>query len=413
MTPISQDFAPPFKLIAPFFILGALFYILASFSVFMFTMNDLSMANLGVISFVHLFLLGFIMMTIFGAMAQLVPVVLEVGHFAVELFYVIWPLLLIGTLLMVIGFLISPALLPYGGMVVFISMLVFVSEIFLTILKVKKLSLVMSSVLIANIFLFLGIIFGLLMALSYAGTLHLNIDSLLQAHVYLVIGGYISTTIMGLSLVLVPMFTLSHGFSTRPLSISLSMMSFGVVFVVIGSLFSFEWFAYLGYGFSVFSFVIYFYLINHIYQTRPRRENDVYTISLIFAYISMLFALFLGTLYLFTHIEKYIMAGGWLLFFGFFGFLITGHIYKIIPFLVWFEKFSPLVGKQKVPMLADMVPKNSSKAQFVFSSIGVSIVTVAILFQSDIYLHAGASFLLVGAFAFLRSMFYMIKFKAV
>jgi len=80
---------------------------------------------------------------------------------------------------------------------------------------------------------------------------------------------------------------------------------------------------------------------------------------------------------------------------------------------VWFERFSPLVGKQKVPMLADMVPKNSSQAQFVFSSIGVVIVTLAILFQSNIYINAGASFLVVGAFAFLRSMFYMINFKAV
>ncbi len=413
MTPISQDFAPPFKLIAPFFIIGAFFYVIASFSVFLFHSDDLSVANLGVLSFVHLFLLGFIMMTIFGAMAQLVPVVLEVGHFAVELFYVIWPLLLIGTLLMVGGFLFSPALLPYGGMIVFISLLVFVGEIFMTILKVKQLTLVMSSVLIANIFLFFGIIFGLLMALSYAGTLHLNIDSLLQAHVYLVLGGYICVTIMGLSLVLVPMFTLSHDFSTKPLLIALTMMSIGVVLVVISSLFAVEWLAYLGYGFSFFSLVIYFYLINHIYQIRPRRENDVYAISLIFAYISMLIALVLEVVYLFTDVEKYLMAGGWLLFFGFFGFLITGHIYKIIPFLVWFERFSPLVGKQKVPMLADMVPPNSSQAQFVFSSLGVSVVTLAILFQSDMYIYAGASFLVIGAFAFLRSMLYMIKFKAV
>ena len=413
MTPISQDFAPPFKLIAPFFIIGAFFYVIASFSVFMFHSDDLSVANLGVLSFVHLFLLGFIMMTIFGAMAQLVPVVLEVGHFAVELFYVIWPLLLIGTLLMVGGFLFLPALLPYGGMIVFISLLIFVGEIFMTILKVKKLTLVMSSVLIANIFLFFGIIFGLLMALSYAGTLHLNIDSLLQAHVYLVLGGYICTTIMGLSLVLVPMFTLSHDFSTKPLLIALTIMSISVVFVVFASLFSVEWLAYIGYGLSFFSLVVYFYLINHIYQIRPRRENDVYAISLIFAYISMLVALGLEVLYLFTNTEKYLMAGGWLLFFGFFGFLITGHIYKIIPFLVWFERFSPLVGKQKVPMLADMVPPKSSQAQLIFSSLGVSIVTVAILFQSDIYIYAGASFLVVGAFAFLRSMLYMIKFKVV
>jgi len=267
MTPISQDFAPPFKLIAPFFIIGAFFYVIASFAVFNFTTVHLTASNPEVIAFVHLFLLGFIMMTIFGAMAQLVPVVLEVGHFAVELFYAIWPLLLIGTLLMIFGFLFSPALLPYGGMIVLISMLIFVGEIFLTIFKVKKLTLVMSSVLIANIFLFFGIIFGLLMALSYAGTLSLDITSLLHIHVYLVIGGYITITIMGLSLVLIPMFTLSHSFSTKPLEVSIFMMSAGVLFVVFASLFSLELLEYFGYGLSFLSLPIYFYLINHIYQT--------------------------------------------------------------------------------------------------------------------------------------------------
>ena len=98
-------------------------------------------------------------------------------------------------------------------------------------------------------------------------------------------------------------------------------------------------------------------------------------------------------------------------FYGFFAFLITGHIYKIVPFLVWFERFSPLVGKQKVPMLADMVPYRSSQAQFVFSSVGVILVTVAIIIQSDKLMSAGASFLVVGAFAFLRSLLYMINFK--
>ena len=411
MNSISQDFAPPFKLIAPFFILGGLFYILSSFYIFGFSSSDLSFSNPSVISFTHLFLLGFIMMTIFGAMAQLVPVVLEVGHFGVELFYAIWPLLLIGTLLMVFGFLYSAALLPYGGVVVLISMMIFVMEIFMTIAKVKKLNLVMSSVLISNTFLFFGIIVGLIMALSYAGTLSFDIAALLKAHVYLVIGGYISITIMGLSIVLVPMFTLAHSFSMRPLEIAITLMSVGVLSVVVGAFFDLEIFAYGGYIASFVSLLFYFYIIYVIYKGRPRKENDVYALSLMFSYISLLVALFLGLLYFITGGEEFLLATAWLLFFGFFGFLITGHIYKIIPFLVWFERFSPLVGKQKVPMLVDMVPMKSSQAQMIFSAVGVMIVTVAIVMQSDILINAGASFLVVGAFAFFRSMLFMINYK--
>ncbi len=411
MTPISQDFAPPFKLIAPFFILGSLFFLLSSFFIFSFSADDLNFLNPKVLGFVHLFLLGFVMMTIFGAMAQLVPVVLEVGHFGVELFYAIWPLLLIGAILMIFGFLFSPALLPYGGVIVLVSMMIFVMEIFMTIFKVKKLTLVMSSVLISNTFLFFGIIFGLLMALSYAGTIDLNIAAFLKGHVYLVLGGYISITIMGLSVVLVPMFTLSHGFSMRPLEIAMYLMSLGVVTVVVASLLDITFLEYVGYLLSAVSMLFYFKLIYVIYSTRPRKENDVYAISLFFSYISMLVAIVFGLLYFLFDSEVLLLASGWLLFYGFFAFLITGHIYKIIPFLVWFERFSPLVGKQKVPMLADMVPYKSSQAQFIFSALGVVMVTIAILVQSNMLIGAGASFLVVGAIAFLRSVFYMINFK--
>jgi hypothetical protein len=138
MFSISQDFAPPFKLISPFFILGSLFYLASVVFMFFISAENMSMLDTKIFGFVHLFLLGFVMMTIFGAMAQLVPVVLEVGHFAVELFYAIWPLLAIGTLMMTVGFVSYPMLLPFGGVVVLIAMMIFILEIFLTIKKVKK-----------------------------------------------------------------------------------------------------------------------------------------------------------------------------------------------------------------------------------------------------------------------------------
>ena len=411
MFSISQDFAPPFKLIAPFFILGSIFYILATMYLFFFSAENLSILDTKVLSLVHLFLLGFVMMTIFGAMAQLVPVVLEVGHFAVELFYAIWPLLGIGTTLMVLGFLDFPQLLPYGGVIVLISMMIFVMEIFLTIKKVEKFNIVMTSVLISNTFLFFGIIFGLVMALSYAGTINVDISNILRSHVYLVIGGYISITLMGLSVVLLPMFGLSHGFSKKPLEISIWLMSLGVSFVVSSSFIDFSILEYIGYLLSIVSLFVYFYLVKTIFTTRARKEIDIYAKSLIFAYFSMLGALVLGIAYLIIGFEPLALASAWLIFFGFFGFAITGHVYKIVPFLVWFERFSPLVGKQKVPMLAEMLPEKSSEAQLVFGIVGVVLVTIAILMQDATFIKAGASFLLVSAFAFFRNVLFMINFK--
>ena len=411
MLQISQDFAPPFKLISPFFIIGAIFYLISVLYLFTFTGESFSHLDTKVLSFVHLFLLGFVMMVIFGAMAQLVPVVLEVGHFAVELFYAIWPLLSLGTLMMVIGFAYMPALLPYGGTVVLIAMMIFVFEIFLTMKKVEKFNVVMSSIFISNTFLFFGIIFGLAMALAYAGTISIDISALLRSHVFLVIGGYISITLMGLSTVLLPMFGLSHGFTKVPLNIALSLMSLAVGLVVTSSFVEIHLIKYLGYFVAVLSLVVYFYLVYSIYKTRARKENDIYAKSMILSYISMLISLVFSMMYIVTSTESYLLASGWLFFFGFFGFAITGHMYKIVPFLVWFERFSPLVGKQKVPMLADMLPKQSSSAQMTFTAFGVIAITLAILLQNDVLIKVGASFLTFGAVAFIRTVLYMINFK--
>jgi len=408
---ISQDFAPPFKLISPYFIIGSLFFVISSILLFGFDISSINTMQHTTLSWVHIFLLGFVMMVIFGAMAQLVPVVLEVGHFAVELYYIIYPLLLIGTVLMGYGFLSSPALLPYGGIVVLISLMIFVLETFLTIKKVKKLNLVMMSVLLANTFLFLGLIFGILMALGYAGTIDIDIFALLKAHIYLVLAGYVGVTIMGMSLILLPMFWLSHSFSWKPVTYALWTICIAVMFVMFSSIFNSSVLESSGYVLTLCALILYFYQIYIIFKTRVRMDKDIYLYSLIFSYFSLIMTIILGFIYLLSPSEPLLLTIGWILFLGYITFIINGHLYKIVPFLVWYERFSPLIGKQKVPMLADMVPIKSAKLQFVFSSIGVVLGAIGILFTSNDMFKAGVSFLVIGSIFMLKDLLYMINFK--
>ena len=408
---ISQEFAPPFKLIAPYFIIGVTVYVISVFLLFNFDITTISHLDSSVLSWIHFLLLGFIMMVIFGAMAQLVPVVLEVGHFAVELYYIIYPLLFIGTIMMAAGFVFIPALLPYGGVVVLISLMIFIFETFMTIKRVKKFNLVMSSVALANGFLFFGLIFGLVMALGYAGVVSVDIASLLKAHIYLVFIGYVGITIMGMSMVLIPMFWLSHSFSWKSVTYALWLISFGVVSVSLSSLFSSVYLEYIGYFLTLIALFLYFYQMFIIYKTRVRVENDIYFRSTVFSYIAMWISLSLGVLYLFIPSQTLLLAVGWIIIFGYVTFIINGHLYKIVPFLVWFERFSPLVGKQEVPMLHDMLPKRSANLQFIFSAIGVIFGFVSILIQNNELFHAGVSFLFVGSLFILKDLIYMIRFK--
>lgn len=408
---ISQQFAPPFKLIAPYFIIGVLALTISTFLLFDIDISSAHSLNSITLSWVHLFLLGFVMMIIFGAMTQLVPVVLEVGHFAVDLYYIIYPLLFIGTLLMAFGFYYYPVILPYGGVVAFIAFFVFLIETFLTIIKVKKFNFVITSVLIANIFLLFGLIVGIVLALGYSGAVDIQVYQILKAHVYLVLIGFVCITIMGMSLVLLPMFWLSHSFSWIYVKTALVILSIGILLVVLSSFTNITFFEYSGYLLTFLAFVLYFFQIFIIYKTRVRLEKDIYFKSMMFSYICLLFSIIMGIVYIFYQSENLLLSLSWLGIFGFITFIITGHLYKIIPFLVWYERFSPYVGKRKVPMLADMLPVKSANMQFMFSSLGVVIIAIGILTMDESIYKSGVSFLSVGAIFLLSDILYMIRFK--
>ncbi len=412
MVSITRDFAPPFKLIAPFFIIGVAFYLVCSFLLFFLDIEQFSsLSDMYIVSWVHIFLLGFVMMIIFGAMAQLIPVVLEQGHFSVDFYYLIWPLLTLGVAMMGYGFIYSYLVLSFGGLIVLIAMTIFSIETFLTIKNIEKLNLVATCVLISNIFLLIGIAIGFIMGMTYAGFMASDIMLLLKAHVHLIIGGYIFITIMAFSYILLPMFGLAHGFSTRPLEVAIFLQSSAVILILISALFDIEIVSKIGYALSLISILLYFYLVYLINKTRARKENDMYIISLLASFVFLAIGAFFGVLYVVGLDEMHAVLSGWLIFMGFFGFLISGHLYKIVPFLVWYERFAPLVGKQKVPMLGDMVPVKSANIQILLTCTGITLQACAIFFQNSTLHVVATSLLSIGAVILFSNLIFMIRYK--
>jgi len=408
---VSKEFAPPFKLIAPFFISGVIFYIFSAISLF-FIDFDYSYMQLSIAGWVHLFLLGFVMMIIFGAMAQLVPVVLETGHFSVDFYYVIFPLLALGILVMIFGFWFNPMLLSFGGILVLAAMIIFAIEVFLTIKKSNLNSLSVKSIKISNIFLLIGILTGFLLALSLSGFLGVDTTSILKAHVYAVVGGYILITIIGITLILLPMFGLAHGFDEKPVKIAFKVMSYSVFIVIVGSFLDFKVLNQIGYIGAFGSILFYLYQIFLIYKKRVRKEADIWYKSMLFAYIFLISSWILGFIYLLSTDYRPLLYGAvWFLFMGFFTFLINGHLYKIVPFLVWFHRFSSLVGKEKVPMLHEMYPKKEAKYQFWFTLFGVVISGFALVGNLVDLFKAGVALIFVGSLFLGFSLKWMLDFK--
>lgn len=408
---ISQQFAPPFKLVGSFFVSAMFILFISIILLFNFDINSLHTQNTFVLSWVHLFLLGFVMMSIFASMAQLLPVVLEVEHFSIDLYYVVNPLLFLGTVIIFFGFYKYPILLSYGGVIVFISFFIFLLESFLTIKKVEKLNFLSSTVLVANVFLLLGLIVAIILSFVYSGNLDLDIKALMLSHIYLVFVGYLGITIISMSYILIPMFWLSHSFNNIYLKLAFYSISVGVVFVVLSQIFKFLIFEYFGYSLVLIGFILFIYQLYLIFKTKVRKQKDIYYKYIVFSIVNFVLALILVCIYYIVLNDYILIIAGFIFLLGFLIPIITAHLYKIIPFLVWFHRFAPLVGKEKVPMLADMVPIKSSDFGFVFYLIGFVLCLIAFSFSSDILFKSAISFLFIGTSFIIKDVFYIINFK--
>ena len=167
---LATEMAPPFNLVAHFMLAGGFFYALTSFILpFYSSYLDSFFVSSTIAAISHLYLLGFVMMIIFGAMYQLVPVILEIPLFSKDFAYVQFYIYVIGLSLMSYGFFFEGSYLPfltYGALMVYISMIIFTINIFLTYKNIEEWSIPAKYILVSNIFLFIGVTLGLLTALN-------------------------------------------------------------------------------------------------------------------------------------------------------------------------------------------------------------------------------------------------------
>jgi hypothetical protein len=57
---------------------------------------------------------------------------------------------------------------------------------------------------------------------------------------------------------------------------------------------------------------------------------------------------------------------------GWLGQSTTGYLYKIVPFLVWQYRYGPLVGRQKVPLMREMLHQRWAQLSFWLINVGLA-----------------------------------------
>ena len=389
---------------------GGFFYALTSLVLPFYASNlDTFFVSSTIAALSHLFLLGFVMMIIFGGMYQLVPVILEIPLFSKDFAYIQFYLYVIGLSMMSYAFYFESDylfLLPYGSLLVYISMIIFTMNIFLTYKNIEEWTISAKYILASNIFLFIAVTYGFIAALNMQyGFLEINMMSLVKAHVVGVLAGYVMMTLMGISLVLIPMFSLSHGFPTTSIERGFNFMVLGVALYLLQVLETFSL------GLIAISVLLFIYQMYIIFKDRVRKENDYWVKNMTASFIFIIAVIVISILGFIFDSNSLFMLGGYFLFFGFLVNIIVGHIYKILPFLVWYQRFAPLVGQQKVPLLNDMIIVPLAEKQFTITLYGTLVSGVGVLFGFGYLFILGALAMFVGALMVIYNMYYTLTYK--
>ncbi|MDD2450059.1 MAG: hypothetical protein PHS42_06265 [Sulfurimonas sp.] len=396
---VSPDFTPPIKLMKPYFLLTSFFYMLSM--MWLFFINPQSpLDDFSIIAWVHLYMLGFVMMAIFSAMAQLGPVVTEAKHHNVYVFKYIWIFLTLGLSLMLVGFYINLNFLLYGGALVLVAMSIYIVEFFLTLKNARRKTTITTAMKMSNLFLLLGIINGLVMALGFNSYLDIAPHSLLKAHTFGLVVGFVTLLIMGISIILVPMFGFSKRISDDEFAKSFYTLCVGVILMLASPLFLTAQLEFASYALTIIAILLYFFQLLKMTKSRKKVVHDIWAKSIYVGFGSFIASFLLYIVYLISQDAEILKVASWIMLVGFFGFLIIGNLYKIIPFLLWFEIYSPLIEEQNVPMLHELLPSKLPTLQFIFSTIGLILSSFGLLIKEPIIFYAGATSLLFGAIFF-------------
>jgi len=411
---LATKYAPPYSLILHYFIAGIIFNILGILSILLFAGGfNLPFYTLKYAASVHLLLLGFIVMIIFGALYQLIPVALEIPVYSFKIGYIQFYLYLIGIVLFVFSLFKAEFfhLLPIGAMFIYISILLFIANFLISLRNLEVKSITSRFLIAANISLFIGASIGVFLSFNFIYGFYPKIVSLIIGHIVFTLFGFVFMVIMGVSMVLLPMFSLAHKFNDKYINAAfvlavISIFIGGPSIVITGSVYAIEA------TFILIAATLFLYIlqISEIYKRRPRKTKDIGIDTMFLSHFILILAILA---YFSILISKHIVFTAFILtVLGFINTLIYGSLYKIIPFLTWFHRFSSLVGKRKVPMLSDMLPKKLPGYQITIFLVGLLIIVFSEVFNLNGLIEIiGIITMAFGSLLFLYAIFYVLNFK--
>jgi hypothetical protein len=129
--------------------------------------------------------------------------------------------------------------------------------------------------------------------------------------------------------------------------------------------------------------------------------------SLLFWRAGLCFGLLAGVTGLVAHFSsdpRVPVLFGWLVLWGWAGMIMHGMLTRIVPFLIWLNRFAPLIGEQRVPSIRTLLPDNWTRRGFRLHVASVVVGALAILSGQGWLAHLTGLLLLVTALDLARSL---------
>lgn len=268
-------------------------------------------------------------------------------------------------------------------------------------------------VLSAHIYLILAVTVAWLLVLSFiVPGLAPWQSQLLATHIVLAAGGFFGFIILGFSYKLLPMFTLSHGYSTARQNYTQVLLHLGLWSLLAAAWFHGAIWVTVGGVLALTGFVVQVWDILDIFKKRMRKRVDlpirVVAMAFAIAGVGMVAVVVIpwtgvGIVAWQDLITFYLL--------GVVALILISYAYKIVPFLVWTERYGKHVGKAKIPLMADLL--NLQHSRWVYSLFGsgllLYLVSFALLWPIGIWL--GAGLLAAGVLVFGGQMFYVLDLR--
>lgn len=350
-----------------------------------------------VIAAVHLFTLGWIMLSIFGALCQFLPVAIGRGLRWQWLAHVTFGLQILGAAGFVFGLVDgNRGLVVTSAAALSAAFALFAFNLGVTLASVRERSVTWWALAGATVFLVVTPLYGVLLQLNSIDQLGVHRFHVVAVHAHVAIIGVVLLVMVGVAHRLIPMFLLSHGANERPAGVAVALLAAGASLLAlpIGGFAVDAVGGVLAAG-GVIAFATQAVLF---YRCRKRRVLDPGMRLAAAGGVGLVAAMVIAPLAMSRGLtDLRLLTTYFIVLLGAISLFIAGHYYKIVPFLVWYHRFGPLVGKRKVPNVAELFSQRIASSGALVLVGGFAALAAGTYLGSIALARAGAIAVAIGA----------------